>query len=106
MSDTIKWKPRELEILLLLEDGLTNAEIGARLFLAHDTVRWYNKQIFIKLDARNRTQAVKRAAELGLIGNNSFSKTKIHPKRSSVQYVDNGSVHIAYQVIGDGPIDL
>jgi pimeloyl-ACP methyl ester carboxylesterase/DNA-binding CsgD family transcriptional regulator len=106
MSDTIKWKPRELEILLLLADGLTNAEIGARLFLAHDTVRWYNKQIFIKLDARNRTQAVKRAAELGLIGNNSFSKTKIHPKRSSVHYVDNGSVHIAYQVIGDGPIDL
>ena len=37
------WKPRELEILRLLAEGLTNAEIGQRLHLAPDTVRWYNK---------------------------------------------------------------
>jgi len=108
MPNQPQWKTRELAILHLLADGLTNAEIGARLFLAHDTVRWYNKQIFDKLDARNRTEAVKRARELGLIESNTQPTTikQTAIKRSPVHYADNGGVHIAYQVIGSGSVDL
>ena len=52
------WKSRELDILQLLAQGLTNSEIGTRLHLSQETVRWYNKQIFDKFDAVNRAQAV------------------------------------------------
>jgi pimeloyl-ACP methyl ester carboxylesterase/DNA-binding CsgD family transcriptional regulator len=109
MLDTTIWKPRELEILHLLAEGLTNSEIGTRLHLAHDTVRWYNKQIFEKLGVNNRTQAVTHAKEIGLLGNpppKSVQKTTHLPIKSPVQYVANGDVHIAYQVIGNGPVDL
>ena len=49
------WKVRELEILQLLAQGLTNSEIALRLHLSQETVRWYNKQIFEKLGVGNRT---------------------------------------------------
>ena len=109
MSDKILWKARELEILRLLAEGLTNLEIGARIHIAHETVRWYNKQIFGKLQVNNRTQAVRRATELGLLGGavrSASSDTTSAPAKSPVQYTVNGDVHIAYQVIGDGPVDL
>ncbi len=95
------WKPRELEILRLLEQGLTNNEIGVRLHLAPDTVRWYNKQIFAKLEVNSRAQAVRRAAELGV----GVAPTA-RPARPPVQYAANGDVHLAYQVLGEGPVDL
>jgi pimeloyl-ACP methyl ester carboxylesterase/DNA-binding CsgD family transcriptional regulator len=103
------WKARELEILRLLAQGLTNSEIGARLHLAQETVRWYNKHLFEKLGVNNRLQAVNRAAELGLLPDSGVSPAlKAGPPatRSPVQYVANGDVHIAYQVIGRGPVDL
>lgn len=56
---------RELEILRLITDGLTNQQIAGRLFLTLDTVKWYNTQTFQKLRVQNRTQAVARAHELG-----------------------------------------
>lgn len=59
---------REIEVLRLIADGLSNGDIAARLFLAPETVKWYNKQIFGKLDVHSRTQAVARATELGLLG--------------------------------------
>jgi predicted ATPase/DNA-binding CsgD family transcriptional regulator len=58
---------RELEVLQLLSDGLSNREIARKLYLAIDTIKWYNKQIFIKLGVSNRTQAAKKAAELKLL---------------------------------------
>ena len=58
---------RELEILLLVAQGLSNAEISQRLFLALSTVKGHNLRIFGKLQAQNRTDAVARARELGLI---------------------------------------
>jgi LuxR family maltose regulon positive regulatory protein len=58
MTDQPILKTRELEILNLLAECLTNAEIGARLFIAHESVRWYNKHLFDKLEVRNRTEAV------------------------------------------------
>jgi predicted ATPase/DNA-binding CsgD family transcriptional regulator len=58
---------RELEILPLLAEGLSNREIGQRLFLSAETVKWYNKRLFEKLGASNRAQAAARAREAGLL---------------------------------------
>jgi LuxR family maltose regulon positive regulatory protein len=58
---------RELEILRLVAEGLSNDEICARLFLALDTVKGHNRKIFEKLQVRRRTEAVARARELGLL---------------------------------------
>lgn len=58
---------RELEVLLLIAEGHSNAEIGQRLYLALSTVKGHNLRIFGKLQVQNRTEAVARARELGLI---------------------------------------
>ncbi len=58
---------RELEILRLIAQGLSNREISERLFLALSTVKGHNQIIFDKLQAQNRTEAVARARELGLL---------------------------------------
>ena len=58
---------RELEILKLIAQGLSNREIGERLFLALDTVKGHNRKIFDKLQVQSRTEAVARARELGLV---------------------------------------
>lgn len=58
---------RELEVLKLVAEGLTNREIGEQLFLALDTVKGHNRRIFAKLQVERRTEAVARARELGLL---------------------------------------
>ena len=58
---------RELEILKLITQGLSNREIGERLFLALDTVKGHNRKIFDKLEVQSRTEAIARARELGLL---------------------------------------
>ena len=58
---------RESEILKLITQGLSNREIGARLFLALDTVKGHNRRIFDKLQVQSRTEAIARARELGLL---------------------------------------
>jgi LuxR family maltose regulon positive regulatory protein len=58
---------RELEILQLIAQGLSNREISERLFLALDTVKGHNRLIFDKLLVQRRTEAVARARELGLL---------------------------------------
>ncbi len=58
---------RELEILKLIVQGLSNREIGERLFLALDTVKGHNRRIFGKLQVESRTEAIARARELGLL---------------------------------------
>jgi len=100
------WKPREIEILQLIAQGLTNSEVAARLHLSQETVRWYNKQIYEKLGVGNRTQAVQRASEQNLLKGPERSVPVKKVERSPVRYVANGDVHIAYQIIGKGPIDL
>lgn len=57
---------REREILWLLTEGLTNQEIAKRLFLSLGTVKAHNHNIFSKLGVSSRTQALRRAQELGL----------------------------------------
>jgi LuxR family transcriptional regulator, maltose regulon positive regulatory protein len=58
---------RELKILQLIAQGLSNREIGKRLFLALDTVKGHNRRIFDKLQVQSRTEAIARARELGLL---------------------------------------
>lgn len=52
--------PREIEILDLLSDGLPNDEIARRLFISPNTVKFHIKNIFLKLDVRNRVQALRK----------------------------------------------
>ena len=58
---------RELEILRLIAEGHSNAVISQRLYLALSTVKGHNLRIFNKLQVQNRTEAVVRARELGLL---------------------------------------
>lgn len=58
---------RELEVLQLIAQGLSNDEIGKQLYLALDTVKGHNRRIFDKLQVQRRTEAVARARELGLL---------------------------------------
>jgi len=58
---------RELEVLQLIAQGLSNREISERLFIALITVKGHNQKIFGKLQVRRRTEAVARARELGLL---------------------------------------
>jgi NarL family two-component system response regulator LiaR len=58
---------RELEILKLVAEGLTNTEIANRLWIAEPTVRFHLGNIFSKLGARNRMEAVKLATARRLI---------------------------------------
>ena len=58
---------RELEVLQLIAQGLSNREIGERLFLALSTVKGHSRIIYDKLQVQRRTEAVARARELGLL---------------------------------------
>ena len=59
--------PRELEILELIANGLSNREIAEKLFVSENTVKTHSSRLFDKLSARRRTQAVQLGKELGLI---------------------------------------
>jgi DNA-binding CsgD family transcriptional regulator len=58
---------RELEVLQLIAEGLSNAEIAARLFVSLNTIKTHASNIFFKLDASRRTQAIEKAKSLCLI---------------------------------------
>lgn len=58
---------REIEVLRLIATGLSNADAGKRLFIAPSTVKKHLENIYSKLGTRNRTQAIARAREAGLL---------------------------------------
>src|SRR5262245_15041879 len=58
---------RELEILQLIAQGLSNREIAETLFVSENTVKTHSSRLFDKLSARRRTQAVQIGKEMGLI---------------------------------------
>jgi two-component system, NarL family, response regulator LiaR len=58
---------REYDVLELMAKGLSNQEIADKLFVSLNTVKTHSSNIFLKLDARRRTQAIQKAKELRLI---------------------------------------
>jgi len=58
---------RELEVLQLMAEGLSNNEIASRLFVSLNTVKTHTSRLFEKLDVKRRTQAVEKAKRLSLI---------------------------------------
>jgi NarL family two-component system response regulator LiaR len=59
--------PREMEILGLVAEGLSNREIAERLFVSENTVKTHCSRAFDKLGARRRTEAVQMGKEMGLL---------------------------------------
>jgi two-component system, NarL family, response regulator LiaR len=58
---------RELEVLELIAQGLSNREIAGKLYVSENTVKTHSSRVFDKLGARRRTQAVQLGKELGLL---------------------------------------
>jgi two-component system, NarL family, response regulator LiaR len=58
---------RELEVLRLMAEGLSNGEIGARLFVSLSTVKTHTARLFEKMDVKRRTQAIEQARRTGLV---------------------------------------
>jgi two-component system, NarL family, response regulator LiaR len=59
---------RELEILQLIAQGMSNREIAGKLFVSENTVKTHSSRVFDKLGAKRRTQAVQLGKEFGLLG--------------------------------------
>jgi DNA-binding NarL/FixJ family response regulator len=59
--------PRELEVLAAMADGASNKAIARRLGISFHTAKFHVAAILAKLDADSRTEAVRRAAQLGLV---------------------------------------
>ncbi len=66
-AEALAVTPREHDVLVLVADGLTNKEIGARLSITEDTVKKHVQNLIWKLRAADRTQAAILALRLGLI---------------------------------------
>jgi two-component system, NarL family, response regulator LiaR len=58
---------RELEVLLLMAQGMSNQEIADKLFLSVPTVKTHSSNLFFKLDVKRRTQAIEKARQLNII---------------------------------------
>lgn len=58
---------RELEVLELIAQGMSNREIAAKLFVSENTIKTHSSRVFDKLGARRRTQAVQLGKEFGLL---------------------------------------
>ena len=65
--DELGLTPREHEILGLIAAGLSNREIGEKLFVSENTVKTHSSRLFDKLSVNRRVQAVQKGKELGLI---------------------------------------
>lgn len=58
---------REHEVLQLLSDGLSNGEIANRLFLSLSTIKTHVSRLYVKLDVKNRGQAINKAKKLNIV---------------------------------------
>jgi len=67
-SQDLGLSSREMEVLACLAQGHTTSQIGEQLFISEDTVKTHVRHILEKLEASNRAEAVSKAIQLGLIG--------------------------------------
>lgn len=68
MNDTkLKLTDRDLEILRLLGQGCTSAQIAEKLSLSPETIKWYRKRLLTKLDADNTAEMMRIVSENNLI---------------------------------------
>ena len=58
---------RELEVLQLMSEGLSNQEIASKLFLSLSTIKTHSSKLFEKMDVERRTQAIDMAKKFGII---------------------------------------
>lgn len=58
---------RELDVLRLIADGLSNLQVAEELVISTGTAKFYTSQIYRKIQVTSRTQAVARARELGIL---------------------------------------
>ena len=58
---------REYEVLLQLSKGLSNKEIAKALFVSESTIKTHVSNLFVKLDAKRRTQAIQKAKEFHIL---------------------------------------
>jgi NarL family two-component system response regulator LiaR len=58
---------RELEVLELMAEGLSNQEISTRLFVSLNTIKTHSSNLFDKMEVKRRTQAVEMAKRLCII---------------------------------------
>jgi len=66
-DEDVAFTARELQVLELLAQGMTNDEIAAALFLSPNTVPGYRKSLFAKLGVHSKIEAVVHAAARGLV---------------------------------------
>jgi DNA-binding NarL/FixJ family response regulator len=63
----LRLSARELEVLQLIADGLSNRQIAERLFVSLNTIKTHTSNLFLKMEVERRTQAIEMAKRLGLI---------------------------------------
>jgi NarL family two-component system response regulator LiaR len=66
-ADSLRLSNRELEVLQLMADGLSNQQIAERLFISLNTIKTHTSNLFLKLEAERRTQAIEKGKRLNLI---------------------------------------
>ena len=64
---TLGISKRELEVLQLMSEGLSNNEIAEKLFVSLNTIKTHSSNLFVKLDVKRRTQAIEKGRKLLLI---------------------------------------
>lgn len=89
--------PRECDVFAMISQGFSNKHIARTLEISPETVKTHVKRIFLKLAVNTRTEAVYRAASLGLLGFDSGNrhdpsrKQQSHPSQGKIgQEVDDG----------------
>lgn len=90
---------RELEVLELLASGASNQEIAAALVVEVTTAKWYNAQIYGKLQVKNRKEAVVRAQTLGIIKTNDNNFFQIQHKLPADAFPFVGRVREIHELV-------
>ena len=96
-SDSRVLTPRERDVLAMISQGFSNKHIARTLEISPETVKTHVKRIFLKLAVNTRTEAVYRAASLGLLGLDSGDRHD--PSRKQQSHPSQGKID---QEVNDG----